>query len=76
MTQDERWQRQYNELMDFMMRNERRPSKYKPEERGMQNWLRRQIKMYAKGSIRPNRLEHLTRLLQTAERCQRVNQYM
>ena len=32
MTQDERWQRQYEEMMTFMENNHRRPSKHRLEE--------------------------------------------
>lgn len=31
MTQDERWIIRYNEVMDFMEKNHRRPSKYNME---------------------------------------------
>ena len=34
MTQEEKWFAKYNEIMAFMAENHRRPSKYKPEERG------------------------------------------
>ena len=31
MTQDERWLAQWKQIMDFMEKNHRRPSKYVPE---------------------------------------------
>ena len=34
MTQDERWDEKYNEMMAFMAKNHRRPSKFIDEERG------------------------------------------
>ena len=38
MNQNERWLTKYNEIMDFMAENHRRPSKYNPEERNNWNW--------------------------------------
>ena len=32
MTQEERWQQQYEQMMEFMETNHRRPSKYRLEE--------------------------------------------
>ena len=32
MTQEERWQQQYEQMMSFMETNQRRPSKYRLEE--------------------------------------------
>lgn len=39
MTQDEKWQKQYEHMMTFMEANHRRPSKYKLEEHDMLNWF-------------------------------------
>ena len=33
MTQDERWQLRYNEVMEFMSSNHRNPSRHRIEER-------------------------------------------
>ena len=40
MTQDERWLRQYEEMMTFMETNHRRPSKHRLEEHDMLNWFK------------------------------------
>ena len=40
MTQEERWQQQYEQLMSFMETNQRRPSKYRLEEHDMLNWFK------------------------------------
>lgn len=34
MTQDERWLARYNEVMDFIAKNHRNPSKHDEDERG------------------------------------------
>ena len=51
MTQDERWQRQYEEMMTFMETNHRRPSKHRLEEHDMLNWFKSTKKQIAKGEI-------------------------
>lgn len=45
MTQDKRWAKNYNEVIDFIMTNKRNPSKYVPEEKGMVNWCKQQRKL-------------------------------
>ena len=41
MTQDERWLAKYNEVMDFMEKNKRNPSRYDDNERGLYcNWIK------------------------------------
>ncbi len=37
MTQDEKWQAQYDEMVFFINKNHRNPSKYINEERGLVN---------------------------------------
>lgn len=41
MTQDEKWKAKYNEVVTFIERNKRNPSKYDAEERGgYYTWLK------------------------------------
>ena len=40
MSQDERWQIKYNEVLNFIYTNKRNPSKYPVEERDYLNWLK------------------------------------
>lgn len=40
MTQDERWQKRYDEVVDFIDANKRNPSKHRVEEHDMLNWLK------------------------------------
>ncbi len=48
MTQDESWLAQWQEVVDFMKTNHRRPSKFVDEERGkFLNWLKHNQKLYA-----------------------------
>ena len=39
MTQEERWNAQYERMMEFMKTNHRRPSKHRLEEHDMLNWF-------------------------------------
>ena len=51
MTQDERWQSNYEEVMRFVKANYRNLSKYNLEERRLYTWLKHNRKqMNAKGT--------------------------
>ena len=77
MTQDERWQLKYNELMFFMKRNHRRPSKYNPEERGKYcNWLHHNKKLLNAGMLTPARAEKFEELLKLTEKYRHKNQWV
>ena len=75
MTQDERWQKQYDDVMEFLAENHRNPSRHRLEEHDMLNWVKQQRKLKNKGDLRPDRAEMLERLLSLWEECKRVNQY-
>lgn len=75
MTHDERWMSMWQSYMDFMKENGRRPSKYKPEERTLVNWLKHNRKLVNKGEFPESRKKFLDELLQMGERLHRVNQW-
>ena len=75
MTQDERWDEKYNEVMAFMAKNHRRPSKFIDEERGMRNWWKHQQKLLNAGELKLERIEKFNKLLELGEKYRRVNQY-
>lgn len=54
MTQDERWKANWQEVMDFMEANKRRPSKFVDSERGMRNWWKQQQKLVNAGALKPD----------------------
>lgn len=76
MTQDERWEANWQEIMNFMAVNKRRPSKYEGSERGMRNWWKHQQKLYNAGLLKGDRIEMYKQLLETGEKYRHVNQYM
>ena len=75
MTQDERWQKQYEQMMAFMNENNRRPSKHRLEEHDMLNWYKATKKRIAKGELSEDRLEKFNILQEVAEKYRRLNQY-
>ena len=61
MTQDERRQKRYNEVVTFIETNKRNPSKHDEEERGKcLNWIKANRKALNAGKMKPERVEKLT----------------
>ena len=75
MTQDEKWQLQYEQMMAFMKDNHRRPSKHRLEEHDMLNWFKATKKRIAKGELPADRLVKFNVLLEVADEYRRKNQY-
>lgn len=75
MTQDERWQAKYNEVMEFIKTNKRNPSKYRIEEHNMLNWLKASRKLINAGKMKLERVKKFEKLQELMEEYKRVNQY-
>ena len=76
MTQDEIWITKYDEIVAFIEREHRNPSKYYPEERGKYcNWLKHNKKLYNNGELKPERVERFKELLALCEQYKRKNQW-
>ena len=75
MTQVERWQKQYDEVVDFIETNKRNPSKHRIEEHDMLNWLKANRKVMNAGKMKAERLEKFKKLLELTEQYRRKNQY-
>lgn len=75
MTQDERWNIRYNEVVGFINTNHRNPSRHRLEEHDMLNWLKANRKLMNAGTMKQNRVEAFTKLLALMEENRRVNQY-
>ncbi len=75
MTQEERWQKQYEEVNLFIETNKRNPSKHRIEEHDMLNWIKHQRKLLNAGQLKAERIEVFERLLALVEQYRRVNQY-
>ena len=76
MTQDEKWQKKYEDVIGFIETNKRNPSKYAPEERNMYNYIKHTRKQMNQGLLKENRIEMFKRLLGLMEQYKRVNQYL
>ncbi len=75
MTHDERWMVNWQEVIDFMETNRRRPSKFVPEERDMRNWWKHNKKLMNAGEMKAERVELFNQLLELGEKYRHVNQY-
>ena len=76
MTQDERWQKQYEEVVGFIQTNKRNPSRHRIEEHDMLNWVKANRKVMNAGKMKPSRVEMFEKLLALMEEYKRVNQYV
>ena len=75
MDQETRWVTKYDEVVAFIEKNKRNPSKYIPEERGLRNWVKQQKKLMNAGVLEGQRLQRFNELLALGEKYKRVNQY-
>jgi hypothetical protein len=75
MTQDERWQANYNEVRAFIETNCRNLSKYDLEERRLYTWMKHNRKLMNAGGLRPERAAAFKELLALSEQYRRKNQY-
>ena len=75
MTQDEKWQVKYEEVVDFIKVNHRNPSKYVDEERGLVNWCKHQRKIINAGEMKEERVKKFEKLQELAEKYKHVNQW-
>ena len=75
MTQDERWQIRYQEVIDFIEKNHRNPSKHRLEEHDMLNWMKANRKQMNAGTLKQDRIEQFNKLLALVELNKHVNQY-
>ena len=76
MTQDERWLARYEEVMGFLEKNHRNPSKHRIEEHDHLNWLKANRKVLNVGKMKAERVEKFRKLLEMTEQYRRKNQYV
>ena len=75
MTQEERWQKRYEEVVGFIETNHRNPSRHRIEEHDMLNWLKANRKVLNAGKMKAERVEIFGKLLELTELYKRKNQY-
>ena len=76
MTQEEKWQQRYQEVVDFIEANHRNPSKHRLEEHDMLNWVKANRKRMNAGLLKAERVEPFQQLLGLIEKYKRLNQYI
>ena len=75
MDQETRWLTKYKEVVEFIEREHRNPSKYVDEERNMVNFLKHTRKQMNARLLKPERIEEFKKLQELMERYKRKNQY-
>ena len=75
MTQDERWNIRYQEVVGFIEVNKRNPSRHRIEEHDMLNWVKANRKAMNAGKMKTERVEAFMKLLEMMGECKRVNQW-
>lgn len=75
MTQDERWQKNFDEVKNFIMTNKRNLSKYNLEERRLYTFVKHCRKQMNQGELKEPRLGMFKELLALSEQYKRKNQY-
>ena len=76
MTQEEKWQAKYEEVVDFIKTNKRNPSRHRIEEHDMLNWLKANRKLVNAGKMKPERIKKFEKLQALIEEYKRKNQYV
>ena len=75
MTHEEKWLVRYNEVVAFIEREHRNPSKYNMEERNMYNYIKHTRKQLNQGLLKEDRIEAFDKLMALMEQYKRKNQY-
>ena len=75
MNQETRWVIRYKEVVGFIEREHRNPSKHRIEEHDMLNWLKANRKVMNAGKMKAERVEKFRKLLEMTEQYRRKNQY-
>ena len=76
MTQDERWFKRYQKVVEFINANHRNPSRHRIEEYDMLNWVKANRKVLNAGRLKEERVEAFKRLMEMCERYRRKNQWI
>ena len=72
MTQSELWLAKWQEAVDFLEINHRKPSKFIPEDRNLRSWWKHNKKLLNAGRFDPERLPLFQHLLDLDAACQQA----
>lgn len=73
--QDKNWEKMYKQIMAFMRKNKRKPSRHYIEDHIMFNWIKYNKKRYSHGLLAEHHIKKFEKLLATAQKYRHVNQY-
>ena len=74
MSNNERWEAMYLQIVGYLYTYKRRPSRYDEGDLRMVNWLKYNRKLMVRGELQPERLEKYNTLMALCEKYQRINQ--
>ena len=75
MTQNERWNNRYDEVVWFIETYHINPSRHRIEEHDHLNWLKAHRKALNAGKMKADRVEKFIKLLEMTEQYRRKNQW-
>ena len=75
MTQEQRWQIRYDEVMNFMEREHRKPSRHKIEEHLMLYFIKHSRKLPNAGEMKEGRVETFKQMMAKMEEYKRKNRW-
>ncbi len=75
MTQDERWQFHFNEVIQYMKTYKRNPSRHRIEDHKMFNWIKANKKLYRREELPQDRMKQFKQLLAFSIQYRHLNQY-
>ena len=75
MTQEERWLKNYHEVMEYMETHKRNLSKYDLGIRHLYTWVKHNRKVMNQGGLKEPRLSLFKELLVLCEKYRRKNQW-
>ena len=73
--QEERWNIRYQEVIEFIERYHRNPSRHRIEEHDILNWVKANRKLMNAGGLKEPRLSMFKELLVLSEQYKRKNQW-
>ncbi len=65
----------WTSMMTFYTEQQRRPSKYRPEEHDLLNWMKYNVRRFRSGNMPLSRQQRMQQLISENDRLRRVNQY-
>lgn len=75
ISQDDRWEHNYQQVRRFIETNKCVPSKHRIEEHPMLNWIKYNRKLIARGTMPADRVKRFEELMQLGQQYRKLNQH-